>query len=68
MAAEATHAQTGASADHDALIRLNADYIRSVQTSDSRRFDEILADDFAAATPTARWSTARDFCSRRHGR
>jgi len=29
--------------DHDALVALNRDYIASVQNSDVRRFDEILA-------------------------
>lgn len=33
-------------ADIATLRDLNRDYIRSVQTSDVRRFDEILADDF----------------------
>ena len=37
--------------DHDTLIALNRDYIRSVQTSDVRRFDEILADDFLCSNP-----------------
>ena len=32
--------------DLDILRDLNRDYIRSVQHSDVRRFDEILADDF----------------------
>ena len=32
--------------DLDTLHALNRDYIRSVQQSDVRRFDEILADDF----------------------
>jgi ketosteroid isomerase-like protein len=32
--------------DLDILLDLNRDYIRSVQHSDVRRFDEILADDF----------------------
>ena len=32
--------------DLDALTKLNDDYIRSVQHSDVKRFDEILADDF----------------------
>jgi ketosteroid isomerase-like protein len=32
--------------DVDILLDLNRDYIRSVQHSDVRRFDEILADDF----------------------
>jgi ketosteroid isomerase-like protein len=38
-------------ADLDALLALNRDYIRSVQTSDVRRFDEILADDFLCTNP-----------------
>jgi len=37
--------------DLDSLIELNQDYIRSVQTSDVRRFDEILADDFLCSNP-----------------
>ena len=37
--------------DLDTLIDLNRDYIRSVQTSDVRRFDEILADDFRCSNP-----------------
>ena len=40
-------------ADLDTLLVLNADYIRSVQTSDVRRFDEILADDFVCTNPDA---------------
>ena len=39
--------------DLDTLLVLNADYIRSVQTSDVRRFDEILADDFVCTNPDA---------------
>ena len=38
-------------ADIDILQQLNADYIRSVQMSDARRFDEILADDFLNSNP-----------------
>ena len=38
-------------ADITALLALNDDYIRSVQHSDARRFDEILADDFLASLP-----------------
>lgn len=38
-------------ADHDALVALNDDYIRSVQTSDVKRFDEILAQDFRCSNP-----------------
>src|SRR2546426_5725086 len=37
--------------DLAALIDLNRDYITSVQTSDVRRFDEILADDFLCSNP-----------------
>ena len=47
--------QTGTSvtakSDHDTLFALNRDYIHSVQTSDVRRFDEILADDFLCSHP-----------------
>jgi len=38
-------------ADIDILRQLNQDYIRSVQISDTRRFDEILADDFLNSNP-----------------
>jgi ketosteroid isomerase-like protein len=44
-------AQRAAQSDHDALDRLNADYIRSVQRSDVKRFDEILSDDFYCSNP-----------------
>ena len=37
--------------DLDTLLDLNRDYIRSVQTSDVRRFDEILAPDFLCTNP-----------------
>src|SRR3989454_8653361 len=33
------------------LEQLNREYIRSVQTSDVRRFDEILAEDFLCSNP-----------------
>ena len=33
------------------LEHLNRDYIRSVQTSDVRRFDEILAEEFYCSNP-----------------
>jgi len=42
---------TAAKSDLDTLGDLNRDYIRSVQTSDVRRFDEILADDFLCSNP-----------------
>ena len=35
------------------LEKLNRDYIDSVQTSNVRRFDEILADDFLCSNPDA---------------
>jgi len=38
-------------ADLETLTRLNHDYIRSVQNSDVRRFDEILAADFRCSNP-----------------
>ena len=37
--------------DLDALLALNQDYIRSVQTSDVGRFDQLLADDFLCSNP-----------------
>lgn len=41
--------QTPASSDDRAVVTaLNADYVRSVLTSDAARFDEILAPDFRA--------------------
>jgi ketosteroid isomerase-like protein len=42
---------TAVKADLDTLGDLNRDYIRSVQASDVRRFDEILADDFLCSNP-----------------
>jgi ketosteroid isomerase-like protein len=37
--------------DLDIIAELNRDYIRSVQTSDVGRFDEILADEFYCSNP-----------------
>jgi ketosteroid isomerase-like protein len=37
--------------DHDVLVALNNDYIHSVQHSDVKRFDEILAQDFRCSNP-----------------
>ena len=42
---------TARDADLATLHALNADYVRSVQTSDVQRFREILADDFVASLP-----------------
>jgi ketosteroid isomerase-like protein len=38
-------------ADTDTLQQLNRDFCRSVEHSDVRRFDEILADDFLNTNP-----------------
>jgi ketosteroid isomerase-like protein len=43
--------KVASTSDLDTLLELNRDYIRSVQTSDLRRFDEILADDFRCSNP-----------------
>ena len=43
--------ETVAHADVHSLQQLNRDYIRSVRTSDVRRFDEILAEDFLCSNP-----------------
>src|SRR5688572_31594841 len=43
--------ETVASADVETLQQLNRDYITSVQTSDVRRFDEILAEEFYCSNP-----------------
>ncbi len=42
---------TASRSDLDSLLDLNRDYIKSVQASDVRRFDEILADDFLCTNP-----------------
>ena len=44
-------ARIATESDLDTLLELNRDYIRSVQTSDVRRFDQILADDFLCSNP-----------------
>ena len=44
-------AQTMAQTDVETLQQLNRDYITSVQTSDVRRFEEILAEDFLCSNP-----------------
>jgi len=52
---------TAAKSDLDTLRDLNRDYIRSVQTSDVRRFDEILADDFLCSNPDGSLVDRSDF-------
>jgi len=42
---------TDSRTDRETLVALNRDYTNSVQTSDVRRFDEILADDFLCTNP-----------------
>lgn len=42
---------TAHASDLETLLALNGDYIRSVQHSDVRRFDEILAADFRCSNP-----------------
>ena len=44
-------ADTLTGTDREILAQLNRDYITSVQTSDVKRFDEILADDFLCSNP-----------------
>jgi ketosteroid isomerase-like protein len=44
-------AQTMTRTDLEVLEQLNRDYITSVQTSDVRRFDAILAEDFVCSNP-----------------
>ena len=44
-------AETLTGTDLEVLEQLNRDYISSVQHSDVRRFDEILADDFLCSNP-----------------
>lgn len=44
-------AETLAGTDREVLEQLNRDYISSVQHSDVRRFEQILADDFLCSNP-----------------
>src|SRR5438445_5943593 len=44
-------ADAASMSDLDTLLQLNRDYIDSVQNSDVRRFDQILADDFRCSNP-----------------
>ena len=52
---------TAAKSDQDTLLALNADYIRSVQTSDVRRFDQILAEDFVCTNPDGSFVDRENF-------
>jgi ketosteroid isomerase-like protein len=51
MPATALRTDTPAASDHDILLRLNRDYVASVQNSDVARFEEILAEDFLCSHP-----------------
>jgi ketosteroid isomerase-like protein len=48
---DAIQTKTASTSDLDALLALNREYIRAVQTSDVQRFEEILADDFLCSNP-----------------
>jgi ketosteroid isomerase-like protein len=52
---------TAAKSDQETLLDLNADYIRSVQTSDVARFDQILAQDFVCTNPDGSFVDRKDF-------
>jgi ketosteroid isomerase-like protein len=52
---------TAAKSDQETLLALNADYIRSVQTSDVRRFDQILAEDFVCTNPDGSFVDRENF-------
>ena len=47
--------------DQATLEQLNRDYISSVQNSDVRRFDEILAADFYCSNPDGSIADRKDF-------
>jgi ketosteroid isomerase-like protein len=47
--------------DRTTLLELNRDYIRSVQSSDVRRFEEILAEDFLCSMPDGTLLDRRGF-------
>jgi ketosteroid isomerase-like protein len=50
-----------AKSDLETLLDLNADYIRSVQTSDVARFEQILAEDFVCTNPDGSFIDRADF-------
>jgi len=52
---------TTTKSDVETLTALNADYIRSVQTSDVTRFDQILAEDFVCTNPDGSFINRADF-------
>ena len=54
--------------DIDELTSLNRDYVNSVQNSDVKRFDEILAPDFYCSNPDKSLVDRAAFSSRRRCR
>jgi ketosteroid isomerase-like protein len=52
---------TEAKSDLDTLLALNRDYIRAVQNSDVRRFNEILAEEFFCSNPDGSLVDRRGF-------
>ena len=52
---------TDQKSDLDTLQALNRDYIRSVQNSDVRRFNEMLAEDFFCSNPDGSLVDRRGF-------
>ena len=52
---------TAAKSDQETLLALNADYIRSVQTSDVVRFNQILAEDFVCTNPDGSFVDRENF-------
>ena len=52
---------TPVKSDVETLHALNADYIRSVQTSDVTRFDQILAEDFVCTNPDGSFVDRKNF-------
>jgi len=53
--------EAATAAARDELLKLNRDYIASVQNSDLRRFDEILAADFRCSNPDGSLVDRRGF-------
>jgi ketosteroid isomerase-like protein len=47
--------------DLETLTALNLDYVNSVQLSDTRRFDEILSDDFLNTNPDGSLVDRKEF-------
>jgi ketosteroid isomerase-like protein len=52
---------TATRTDHEDLVALNWDYIKSVEHGDARRFHEILADDFLCSNPDGSLVDKRQF-------